>query len=333
MSRYILRDRFGREHRNLRISVTDRCNLRCFYCMPADNVQFLPRPELLTFEEITHFVRLMVEECGVRKVRLTGGEPLVRQSLDELIRQLQAIPGLDDLALTTNGILLPDQAEALYAAGLRRLNISIDSLDRERFKRIARRDELDRVLEGIKVAQETGFHLLKLNAVAMRGLTEHDLIPLAEFSRATGIEVRFIEYMPLDAEQAWEREKVLTMRTMLDILSREIAPLIPLSGNSPSQPAVSYGFEDGLGKVGFISSVSRPFCEHCDRFRLTADGKIRNCLFSLEETDVRDLIRGGADDEAIIAAVARSIDEKKEGHEINTARFLQPERPMHSIGG
>lgn len=329
----ILQDTFGRTHTNLRVSVTDRCNLRCFYCMPAENVQFLPRPELLTFEEISRFVELMVRRCGVNKVRLTGGEPLVRQSIHELIEQLVDIPGLNALALTTNGILLPDQAENLYMAGLRRLNISLDTLDRERFKEMTRRDSLDKVLAGIQVAQERGFGPLKLNAVAMRGITEADLVPLAELSRKTGIEVRFIEYMPLDAERLWEREKVLYMDKMIEILSREIAPLLPVDVDQSSNPAVSYEFADGRGRIGFISSVTHPFCSRCNRFRLTADGKIRNCLFSLEETDIRDLLRAGATEDEVIAAVSASIQAKKEGHEINTARFLQPERPMYSIGG
>ncbi|MBV09818.1 GTP 3',8-cyclase MoaA [Rubinisphaera sp.] len=329
----ILQDTFGRAHTNLRVSVTDRCNLRCFYCMPAENVQFLPRPELLTFEEISRFVELMVRRCGVNKVRLTGGEPLVRQSIHELIEQLVDIPGLNDLALTTNGILLPAQAENLYKAGLRRLNISLDTLDRERFKEMTRRDSLDKVLAGIQVAQERGFGPLKLNAVAMRGITEADLVPLAELSRETGIEVRFIEYMPLDAERLWEREKVLYMDKMIEILSREIAPLLPVDVDQSSKPAVSYEFADGRGRIGFISSVTHPFCSRCNRFRLTADGKIRNCLFSLEETDIRDLLRAGATEDEVIAAVFASIQAKKEGHEINTARFLQPERPMYSIGG
>ncbi|WP_339743809.1 GTP 3',8-cyclase MoaA [uncultured Rubinisphaera sp.] len=329
----ILQDTFGRTHTNLRVSVTDRCNLRCFYCMPAENVQFLPRPELLTFEEISRFVELMVRRCGVNKVRLTGGEPLVRQSIHELIEQLVDIPGLNALALTTNGILLPDQAENLYMAGLRRLNISLDTLDRERFKEMTRRDSLDKVLAGIQVAQERGFGPLKLNAVAMRGITEADLVPLAELSRKTGIEVRFIEYMPLDAERLWEREKVLYMDKMIEILSREIAPLLPVDVDQSSNPAVSYEFADGRGRIGFISSVTHPFGSRCNRFRLTADGKIRNCLFSLEETDIRDLLRAGATEDEVIAAVSASIQAKKEGHEINTARFLQPERPMYSIGG
>ncbi|MCG6158611.1 GTP 3',8-cyclase MoaA [Rubinisphaera margarita] len=332
MTLHVLQDTFGRVHDNLRVSVTDRCNLRCFYCMPAENVQYLPRPEVLTFEEITRFVRVMIGHCGIRKIRLTGGEPLVRQNLERLIEQLATIPGLNDLALTTNGILLPQQAAALYAAGLRRLNISIDTLDRDRFQQMTRRDSLEQVLAGIEAARETGFHV-KLNAVAIRGLTEEDLVPLAMLSRESGLEVRFIEYMPLDAERSWERDKVLRTETMLERLEQEIAPLVPLGDHAPSNPAVAYGFEDGRGRIGFISSISRPFCAHCNRFRLTADGKIRNCLFSTEETDLRSLLRSDASDDDLVLAVQQSISAKKEGHEINTARFLQPDRAMHSIGG
>ncbi|MCA8986245.1 MAG: GTP 3',8-cyclase MoaA [Planctomycetaceae bacterium] len=326
-------DQFGRVHDNLRVSVTDRCNLRCFYCMPLENVQYLPRPELLKFEEICRFVEIMVRNCGVSKIRLTGGEPLVRQSLESLIEKLLQIPGLDDLSLTTNGILLNDQADTLFAAGLRRLNISLDTLDPQRFQQIARREALDKVLAGITAAQNAGFEPIKLNAVAIRGLTEHDLCAFARMSRQTGVQVRFIEYMPLDAERNWEREKVLSEQEMMDILQNEFGDLKPVPGNSESSPARDYQFADGLGRIGFISSVTRPFCAHCNRFRLTSDGKIRNCLFSQEETDVRSLLRSGAEETEIVAVVRQSILNKAEGHEINSAKFLQPLRPMHSIGG
>jgi cyclic pyranopterin phosphate synthase len=325
-------DSFGRLHDSLRISVTDRCNIRCFYCMPAENVVFMNRRQLLTYEEIERFVRLLAP-CGVRKLRLTGGEPLVRKDLHKLVARLAAIPGIDDLGLTTNGILLEEQAEDLYDAGLRRLNVSLDALSPEKFEEITRRPGYERVLAGIHKARQVGFDPIKINAVSVRGVTEDEIVPLGRFARETGCEVRFIEYMPLDADCAWERDKVLFASEILDVLSREIAPLVPCDNQDPTAPATDFQFADGIGRIGFIASVSQPFCLSCNRFRLTADGKLRNCLFSLEETDIRSLLRGGAPDEEIVAAVRQCIAAKKEGHEINTARFIQPARPMYSIGG
>lgn len=325
-------DRFGRVHNNLRISVTDRCNLRCFYCMPADNVQFMDRSELLTFEEIARFVRA-VTPLGITQLRLTGGEPLVRKDLPRLVALLAAIPEIDDLGLTTNGLLLVEQAADLFAAGLRRINVSLDALDPVRFRRFTRRDGYEKVLEGLRAAQEVGFHPIKVNAVSVRGLTEEEIVPFGRFARETGLEVRFIEYMPLDAENAWERDKVLFASEIIDRLSQEIMPLVPLPSEDPNAPATDYVFADGIGRIGFIASVSQPFCGQCNRIRLTADGKLRNCLFSLEETDVRSLLRGGGGDDDIRDAVRNSVAAKKEGHEINTARFIQPARPMYSIGG
>lgn len=333
MTEIPLLDRFGRRHTNLRISVTDRCNLRCFYCMPAENVQFLPRQDLLTYEEIVRLVSCLSQRCGVSKIRITGGEPLVRQDLSVLIEQLSHLPAVTDLALTTNGILLDQQAEALYAAGLRRINISLDTLDPLRFQQIARRDALDRVLQGIQIARDTGFEPIKINAVAIRQVTEDDLIPLALLARETGLEVRFIEYMPLDADHAWEREKVLLAGTIRDVLQQQFGPLIPLAGQDPHLPARTWQFADGRGTIGFIASVSEPFCGQCNRFRLTADGKLRNCLFSLEETDLRELLRHHASDNDLIVRVRQCLSEKGPGHSINTAQFLQPLRPMHAIGG
>lgn len=325
-------DTFGRTHNNLRISVTDRCNIRCFYCMPAENVPFMPRAELMTFEEIERFVRIVVP-LGVNKLRLTGGEPLVRRDLPVLVEKLAGIEGIRDIGVTTNGVLLADQAQALYDAGLRRLNVSLDALSAEKFREITRRDGYERVIEGIQVAQAVGFDPVKVNAVSIRGITESEIVPLGRFARETGCEVRFIEYMPLDADAAWERDKVLFAQEIIDTLSQEIRPLVPLPRQDPRAPATDYEFDDGVGRIGFIASVSRPFCMSCNRFRLTADGKLRNCLFSLEETDIRSLLRGGAADEEIVRAVRDSIAAKKEGHEINTARFIQPARPMYSIGG
>ena len=325
-------DSFGRVHTNLRISVTDRCNIRCFYCMPAEDVVFMDRQELLTFEEIERFVRIAVP-LGLRKIRLTGGEPLVRRDLHKLVAHLSAIREIEDIGLTTNGILLAEQAQDLFDAGLRRLNVSLDALDPVKFKQIARREGFEKVLEGIEAAQRVGFAPIKINAVAVRGLTESEIVPFGEFARRTGLEVRFIEYMPLDADNAWQREKVLFAQEIIDTLSRELQPLVPCPDQDPHAPATKYEFADGMGRIGFIASVSRPFCLSCDRFRITADGKLRNCLFSLEETDVKALLRGGARDEAIADAIRSSVAAKKEGHEINTARFIQPPRPMYSIGG
>ena len=325
-------DSFGRVHTNLRISVTDRCNIRCFYCMPADNVQFMNRRELLTFEEIERFVRVAVP-LGLNQIRLTGGEPLVRKDLHVLVAKLAAIPEIIDIGLTTNGILLADQAKLLYEAGLRRINVSLDALDPKKFEEITRRTGYEKVLEGIVAAQEAGFSPVKVNAVAIRGLTEPELVPFGHFARKAGVEIRFIEFMPLDADNAWEREKVLFAHEIIETLSREIMPLVPVAGQNRNAPATEYVFEDGVGRIGFISSVSQPFCGSCDRFRITADGKLRNCLFSLDETDVKSLLRGEADDATIAQAIRDSIAAKKEGHEINTARFIQPLRPMHSIGG
>lgn len=325
-------DSFGRTHNNLRISVTDRCNIRCFYCMPADNVVFLQREKLLSYEEIERFVRA-VAPCGVNKIRLTGGEPLVRKDLHKLVSQLVAIPGISDVGLTTNGVLLAEQAQDLYDAGLRRLNVSLDALSAEKFREITRREGYEQVIAGIERAREVGFQPIKINAVSVRGVTEEEIVPLGRFARETGCEVRFIEYMPLDADNAWERDKVLFAGEIIEILSREIAPLTAIADQNPQAPASDFEFEDGVGRIGFIASVSQPFCLSCNRFRLTADGKLRNCLFSLEETDIRSLLRGGATDEEVVAAVRSSIAAKKEGHEINTARFIQPDRPMYSIGG
>lgn len=326
-------DTFGRVHTNLRISVTDRCNIRCFYCMPAENVEFMDRKDLLTFEEIERFVRISVP-MGLTKIRLTGGEPLVRRDLHVLVRMLAAIPQIQDIGLTTNGILLAEQAQDLWDAGLRRINVSLDALDPVKFKEITRRDGYEKVLEGIEAAQRVGFDPVKINAVSIRGMTEDEIVPLGHFARKTGVELRFIEFMPLDADNAWEREKVLFAHEIIEKLSQEICPMVPCSDQDPHAPATEFQFEDGIGgRIGMIASVSQPFCMNCDRFRITADGKLRNCLFSLEETDVRAMLRGGTDDAEIAAAIRASIAAKKEGHEINTARYIQPDRPMYSIGG
>lgn len=325
-------DQFDRLHDNLRISVTDRCNIRCFYCMPEETPVFEPRANILTFEEIERFVRVAVT-LGIRKLRITGGEPLVRKDLPKLIEKLARIDGIDDIALTTNAVLLARHAQSLYDAGLRRLNIHLDTLDRDRFKQITRRDDLPKVMQGIDAAQRIGFGPIKINAVAVKNLVEPDIVPLARFGRERGIEIRYIEFMPLDAQGLWERDKVLLTDDMLAMLAREIGPLEEIPDRDPRAPATEYRFQDGIGKVGFIASVSRPFCLNCNRIRITSDGKLRYCLFAIEETDVRDLLRSGAPDEEIAAAVRRCVSEKWIGHEINTQKFVPPPRPMYSIGG
>ncbi|MBI1348350.1 GTP 3',8-cyclase MoaA [bacterium] len=325
-------DTFGRLHDNLRISVTDRCNLRCFYCMPAENVEFMPKAELLTFEEIVRVARVATT-LGITKLRLTGGEPLVRKELHKLIAQLAVLPGIQDIGLTTNALLLEAQAAELYAAGLRRLNISLDALDPTAFQKFTRRDGYDQTLQGIRAAQQAGFDPIKINAVSVRGLTEDQIVPFGHFARETGLEVRFIEYMPLDAENSWERDKVLFASEILERLTQEIGPLEPVPDQDPRAPATDYQFTDGVGRIGFIASISQPFCLSCNRIRLTAEGKLRNCLFSQEETDLRQLLRGDGTDADIAAAIQASVQAKKEGHEINTARFIQPLRPMYAIGG
>ncbi|HEY1494943.1 MAG TPA: GTP 3',8-cyclase MoaA [Candidatus Solibacter sp.] len=324
-------DSFHRVHDNLRISVTDRCNIRCFYCMPETGVTFVERREILDFEEIERFVRVAAG-LGIRKLRVTGGEPLLRRDLPVLIERLARIPGIEDLALTTNGVLLGEQAEALYAAGLRRLNVHIDTLDRGRFFEITRRDDLGRVLAGLDVAKRTGFKI-KLNAVAVKNLVEPDIVPLARFAREHGFEVRYIEFMPLDAQNLWDRKKVLLADEMIEMLSRQISPLTPVPDPDPRAPATEYVYADGGGMVGFIASVSRPFCLNCNRLRITADGKLRYCLFAIQEDDVKALMRSGASDDAIAALIRRNVADKWEGHEINSSKFVAPPRPMYSIGG
>ncbi len=325
-------DSFGRVHTNLRLSVTDRCNIRCFYCMPETGGQFLPRAEILDFEEIERFVRIAAP-LGIDKLRLTGGEPLLRRDLPSLVRRLAVIPGIRDLALTTNGVLLEQFAAPLYDAGLRRLNVHIDTLDRERFARITRRDDLPRVLAGLAAAQRAGYAKIKLNAVAVKNLVEPDIVPLARFARENGFEVRYIEFMPLDGQHLWDHSKVLLADTIIEMLSREISPLIPVANPDPRAPATEYRYADGGGEVGVIASVSRPFCLNCNRLRLTAEGKLRYCLFAIDEDDVKGPLRAGATDEEIAALIRRNVAGKWIGHEINSAKFVPPPRPMYSIGG
>ena len=329
-------DGFGRLHDSLRISVTDRCNIRCFYCMPETGAPFVSHQEILRYEEIEQVVRVAAR-LGVRKLRVTGGEPLVRRDLPVLIRKLADIPGIEDLALTTNAVLLAPMAQTLADAGLKRLNIHIDTLDRARFEQITRRDELPRVLEGIDAAQRAGLPV-KINAVAVKDLVEPDIVPLARFGRERGIEIRYIEFMPLDAQGLWLRDKVLRADDILALLAREIGPLDPIPDADPRAPALEYRFRDGIGAVGFIASVSRPFCLNCNRIRLTADGHLRYCLFAIDEMDVKGTLRDNAlsseERESKLEELIRAnVRAKWIGHEINTQQFVPPPRPMYSIGG
>jgi cyclic pyranopterin phosphate synthase len=300
--------------------------------MPEQGVHYVPHPEVLRFEEIERFARIAVGR-GVRKLRITGGEPLVRRDLQVLIAKLAAIPGVEDIALTTNGVLLADQARDLYDAGLRRINVHLDTLDRERFIEITRRDELAKVLAGIDEALDLGFGPIKLNAVAVKGLVEPDVVPLARFGRERGIEVRYIEFMPLDAQGIWDKSRVLLADEILEMLRQGIGPLDAVPDPDPRAPALEYRFADGTGQVGFIASVSRPFCLNCNRIRLTADGMLRYCLFAIDETDIKGPMRAGATDDELAAIIERTVREKWLGHEINQARFVPPPRPMHAIGG
>jgi len=325
-------DSFGRVHTNLRVSVTDRCNIRCFYCMPLENVRFRPRSEILTFEEITRFVEIAAR-MGVNKLRLTGGEPLVRDQLPTLVSMLSRVPGVRDIALTTNGLLLARQAEALRAAGLSRLNVSLDTLREKTFREIARREGLHRVFEGIAAARQAGFDNIRLNAIAIRGLTEEEIAPLAHYARREDCELRFIEFMPLDAEAAWQDEKVLSGAEIRRRIEAEFGPLTPAYRNDPSQPAVDYEYADGQGRIGFINPVTEPFCGDCNRLRITAEGKLRNCLFSTTEWDARQLLRGGDQDAEIAQLIRQCVAAKKPGHGIDSPEFLRPERAMYQIGG
>jgi cyclic pyranopterin phosphate synthase len=323
-------DSFGRSHNNLRLSVTDRCNLRCTYCMPEE-VTFLDRAELLTFEELAAFTRVAAG-LGVDKVRLTGGEPLLRRGLPALVKMLLAIPGLCDLSLTTNGVLLEDQAKPLFDAGLKRITVSLDTLDRNRFQQLARRDALANVLAGIDAARGAGFERIKVNAVVLRGVNDVDVVPLARFARDRGLEMRYIEYMPIGGE-TWERQKVVFAHEIMEWIDREVAPLVPAEDYDPRAPAMDFRYADGIGRIGIIAPVSRPFCRRCNRLRLTAEGKVRNCLFALDELDAKPLLRPTADADGLADLIRQSVAAKGEGHEINSARFVKPERTMHAIGG
>ncbi len=325
-------DRFGRPHTNLRISVTDRCNIRCFYCMPSEDVAFMPKPEILSFEEITRVARVFAE-LGIDRIRITGGEPLVRRQLHELIRQLAGLPQIQQIAITTNAILLAHHAQKLRDSGLDRINVSLDSLDPEQFKRLSRRDELPRVLDGIRTARNVGFSRIRINTVAIKGYIESQIIPLTRFALDNELELRFIEFMPLNAAGAWENEDVIAGAQIKQIIESHFGKLEPLDRLDPSQPARDFRFVGSSSIVGFINSVSEPFCSDCNRLRLTADGKIRNCLFSDAEWDVRALLRDGTSDAEIQEQILDCVRHKKAAHGIGSDSFAKPTRAMYQIGG
>jgi GTP 3',8-cyclase len=324
-------DGHGRRISDLRVSVTDRCNFRCQYCMPAEGLPWLEREEILSFEEIERVVRLLAA-MGVRDVRLTGGEPLVRRDFPRLVAMLARVEGVEDLSLTTNGYLLERDAPALVEAGIRRVNVSIDSLQRDRFFRLTRRDSLPRVLRGLEaIARYPEVRPIKVNAVALRGFTEQEALPFAEFARSTSYQVRFIEFMPLDGDHAWTPERVLTGDEIRAIIDR-VHPLEERP-REPHATARVFRFKDGRGELGFINPVSEPFCADCDRIRLTADGKLRTCLFSLHETDLREPLREGASDRELETIVRDAVWRKELKHHIGEPGFRQPPRTMSAIGG
>jgi cyclic pyranopterin phosphate synthase len=326
-----LRDGHGRVIGDVRVSVTDRCNFRCQYCMPAEGLPWLERDEILRFEEIARLVALLAS-MGVGDVRLTGGEPLVRRELPRLVAMVAAVEGLHDLSVTTNGYLLERDAEALVRAGVRRFNVSIDSLQRDRFFAMTRRDALPQVLRGLEtLARFPEAHPIKVNAVAMRGFTEDEVLPFARFAREHPYEVRFIEFMPLDADHAWSPDAVLTGEEIRAAI-HEAYPLEP-EPREPSATARVYRFADGRGRIGFINPVSEPFCGDCNRIRLTADGRLRTCLFSLRETDLRGPLRAGASDAELESIVRDAVWRKELKHRVGDPGFVQPARTMSAIGG
>jgi len=347
----LLVDSHGRILRDLRVSITDRCNFRCLYCLPeteaAQNFyrghwahlpnsapivqQWVPRANLLSFEEIERVIRLAVS-LGIQKVRLTGGEPLLRHNVEDLVARVAAIPDLTDLAMTTNGSLFLQKASALRAAGLRRVSFSLDSLVRDNFKKITGRDGLDEVLASIRLAQELGLHPVKVNAVIIRGINDHEIEALAAFAREGNLSLRFIEFMPLDSARAWLKEMVVPGHEVLARLQARF-DLRPMAPDNPSATSKRWAFADGRGEIGVIAPVSEPFCGHCNRIRLTADGKIRTCLFSVIEHDLRPLLRGGVPDEKIADWLDGVVRQKEARHHIGEPQFVAPPRSMSCIGG
>ncbi len=325
-------DSFGRRIINLRISVTDRCNFRCRYCMPEEGVQWLPKEALLSYEELARVAKVFVD-LGVRKIRLTGGEPLMRRDLGKLVEFLSSISRLEDIALTTNGFFLADRIDELVKAGLRRLNVSLDSLDPVKFNLMTRRNYYQRVIDGLTAAEGYGLLPLKINAVLIRGVNDDEIVRFAELARRKPYIIRFIEFMPIGADDGWSPERVVSAREVITRIEEGVGKkLIPVELHG-AQPADRYQFEDGRGEIGFISSVSEPFCDHCNRVRITSDGKLRTCLFSLAETDLRDPLRNHASDEELQAIIRAAVWNKEPGHKINRPEFERPTRSMSQIGG
>jgi len=328
----LLIDSHGRVLRDLRVSLTDRCNFRCLYCIPDEDIEWLPREGLLSLEETARIARIAVA-AGIRKLRITGGEPLLRKNLPSLVAELAGIPGLEDLALTTNGTELPRLAEPLAEAGLRRVNVSLDSLDRATFARVAQRDALDAVLAGVDAAEAAGLLPLSLNCVVVRGVNDGEAVDFARLARERGFEVRFIEFMPLEHGHHWGRDRLVPgaeLRARIDAAF----PLEPHPDQDPHAPSRDWVFADGApGVVGFIDSVSEPFCATCNRIRLTADGKLRTCLFSLVEHDLRGPLRAGASDHELGALLRAAVGTKERKHHVTDGLFVKPERTMSQIGG
>jgi cyclic pyranopterin phosphate synthase len=347
----LLVDSHGRVLRDLRISITDRCNFRCLYCLPETEAahnfyrgrwanlpnstpiiqQWVPRSKILTFEEIERVVRIAVD-LGIQKIRLTGGEPLLRNGVEDLVSRIAKIPGIQDLAMTTNGFLFPEKARKLRDAGLRRISFSLDSLDAANFKKITGRDGLEEVLTSIKLAQDLGFSPVKVNAVVIRDINDHEIVGLGEFAREHNLSFRFIEFMPLDSARAWLKEMVVSGREVLERLRGHFA-LTPVRSENASETAKRWAFEDGRGEIGIIAPVSEPFCGHCNRIRMTADGKIRTCLFSVTEHDLRSMLRDGGSDEEISNWLKEVVWQKEARHHIGEADFVPASRSMSCIGG
>jgi len=329
----MLPDSFGRIATDLRVSLTDRCNLRCAYCMPPEGLDWLPTTDQLTDDEVVRLVRIGVERLGIREVRFTGGEPLLRRGLAGIVARTAALRPRPEISLTTNAIGLERTAGALRAAGLDRVNVSLDTLRPETFRKLARRDRLPDVLDGLAAAAQAGLRPVKVNAVLMRDLNDDEAVPLLRYCLDRGYELRFIEQMPLDAQHGWKRAEMVTAEEILAALAREFT----LTPDDPRQrgsaPAEAFLVDGGPARVGVIASVTRPFCGTCDRVRLTADGQVRNCLFARSESDLRGPLRAGADDAELAAAWRRAVAAKLPGHGINDPSFLQPDRPMSAIGG
>jgi cyclic pyranopterin phosphate synthase len=328
----MLQDKFGRDIHDLRISVTDRCNFSCVYCKSADPKNYFPHRDLLTWDEFLRVARVLAG-LGIRKVRVTGGEPLLREGILEFVARLQAIPALEDIAITTNGYLLPEMAQDLAATGPVRVTVSLDSTDPAKFARITRTPRsFEKVMAGVDAALAAGLKPVKVNIVLVRGFNDDEIVEFARLARRRDLVVRFIEFMPLDADHAWNRNLVVTAKEIVEAI-HPVFPLVEIPRRSPSETALRYKFADGQGELGIIAPVSIPFCGQCSRLRLTADGKIRTCLFSLREHDVRHLVRNGATDNDLAQFFTRIVHQKEPGHRINETDFVQPKRTMVYIGG